>query len=365
MDTLPPSNDLALLPGGNYLGMIVGFNATHPIATATAIDVRWREALTKGMKIGRIQLDWVDLEPRAGTYEKDELRERLQLLADDNLAPFLSVIGIEGDEAFPADLAPRIKSGELAFDSPEVIDRYARLMAWVIPMLVEHRGWAIAVGNEPGNFIETLAPAAREAVTGQAIRFVEAARTTIHGIEARMAVTITVSEGLNPIEVQEGVDLEVPFLAAVDFASYNFYGFRLEGNNIRTETDPARIRARIDAMMTKAGDRPVVVQELGAHAGPDTGTSLTGASPATQQEFFETVFAELENRPRFRAAFVFQLVDWDPDLVDEYYSGPFRAEGVPEPFIRQYAESLETVGLLRFADGSPRPAWNTFLSALP
>ncbi|MEZ4359528.1 MAG: hypothetical protein R3B48_05055 [Kofleriaceae bacterium] len=364
---MPPSADLPLLPGGDHVGMIVGFNPSHPVATAAAIDARWREAVTKGMKIGRVQMDWVDLEPAPNVYKKEALRAQLATLSRDGLAPFLSVISFENDELpLPSDLAPRIASGELGYDSPEVLERHAKLLDWVVPLLREHHGWALALGNEPGNFLENLPTAAdREKVTAQILGFVAAARAKIHALEPKLAVTVTVSEGRNPWEIANGVDLEVPFLKIGDVASFNFYGTRFDEDlNLLNDTDPARLKSRIDAMLAGVGDLPVVFQELGAQAGPDAGTSVTGSSLASQQQFFEVIFGELRSRAQLRAAYVFQLVDWSPALVEEFFSAPFRRDGVPESFIRQYAESLETVGLIRYRDGTARPAWNTFLDAL-
>ena len=366
-DGLPPSNDIPLLAGGNHLATVVGFNATHPMTTAAAIDARWREALSKGMRIGRVQVDWVDLEPQPGVYAKEILKEQLANLSKDNLAPYLSVIGFENEElGVPPDLATRLASGEIRYNSPEFIARYSQLMEWVVPMLLEHNGWVIALGNEPANFIEILQTAeARTKLTNEILEFVAAIRTKIKSIEPKLAVTVTVSEGRSPAELADAIDLETPFIAAGDVATYNFYGARFdEGANYIDDSDPDRARSRIDAMIQKAAGRPIVLQEVGAQAGPDRGVSLVGSTLETQKRFFEAVFAELRRRPEFRAAYVFQLVDWDPQLVKEVYSDPFRAEEIPEGFIGQWAESLETVGLIRYSDGSPRPAWTTFIEAL-
>lgn len=366
-DAPPPSTDLPLLPGGNHVGMVVGFNATHPVTTAAAIDARWREALSKGMRIGRVQVDWVDLEPRAGVYQKADLEELLDRVSKDNLAPYLSVIGFDNEEfPLPSDLAARIKTGELTYNSPEIIERYSRLMEWVVPMLLAHNGWVIALGNEPANFIEALPTAdQRTKLTNEILEFVAAIRAKIKTIAPKLAVTVTVSEMRSQTEITGGVDLETAFVVAGDVATYNFYGAGFTADAAYLDdTDPVRIRSRIDAMIAKAAGRPIVLQELGAQAGPDRGSSVMGSSLATQQRFFETVFAELKSRPEFRAAYVFQLVDWAPELVEETYSAPLRNDGLPELFIRQWAESLETVGLIRFSDGTSRPAWSTFLKAL-
>ncbi len=39
-----------------------------------------------------------------------------------------------------------------------------------------------------------------------------------------------------------------------------------------------------------------------------------GATLSNQQQFFENVFIEMEAESGFRAAIVFQHIDWDPDI---------------------------------------------------
>jgi hypothetical protein len=86
-----------------------------------------------------------------------------------------------------------------------------------------------------------------------------------------------------------------------------------------------------------------------------------GASLTEQAQFYEVVFARMQREPRIRAAVILQLVDWDPDLVDSAYTQPALEEGIPEATVRRYAESLETAGLIRYADGSVRPSWEKVL----
>ncbi|MEL6931326.1 MAG: hypothetical protein AAFO95_22290, partial [Cyanobacteria bacterium J06600_6] len=76
--------------------------------------------------------------------------------------------------------------------------------------------------------------------------------------------------------------------------------------------------------------------------------------------FFETVFNLMQSEPRFRAAYIFQLVDWSTATVD-LISQSLIDEGVDQTFIDQFAESLLTVGLIDFETGQARPAWPVVL----
>ena len=82
-----------------------------------------------------------------------------------------------------------------------------------------------------------------------------------------------------------------------------------------------------------------------------------------QPAFFQAVIEVMPQEPRLRAAIVFQLLDWSPWLTDifvDYYE----QEGLPDWFIAYLEETLRTIGLCRWEDGSPRPAWDTFLAGL-
>ena len=117
---------------------------------------------------------------------------------------------------------------------------------------------------------------------------------------------------------------------------------------------------RLAAMMTATGDLEVVVQELGCPAGPDEGTSTIGATAELQAAFYADVGAALAVEPRLRAAFAFQLVDWSPEAIALLEAS---VQDAPQWFIDRFVESLGTIGMRRYADGTPRPAWSAWLDA--
>lgn len=353
---LPPSQDLPLLPGGNHAGVVVGFNSELPVATATAVDARWYEAVAAGMRIGRVQLDWKDVEPNPKQYDLNELEERLKVVSADGLRPFLLLDSIDGQ--IPSDLRKGLDANELTWDHPTVIARHAEMLRRIMPVLRRHHVWILSIANEVGNLLDKLEPTQRAETTQQMIAFATAARSEVKQLEPDLAVAITVRE-----QQFEAGDTEAAFVAFSDVASFNFYCSRFV-SGLEVQSNVEAIRGYIDAMFARAGDKSVVVQELGCHAGYTDRPSVTRANPDLQARFFDVVLGELAARPRFRAAIVFQMIDWNPELVESEYSNSFRAEGVPETFIGQFAESLETVGLLRLNDGTARPAWATFISHL-
>lgn len=353
---LSPSEDLPRLPGGNHPGLVVGFNSELPIATATAVDARWREAVAGGMRIGRVQLDWKDVEPSPERYDLNELDERLAVLSNDGLRPFVLLDSIDGQ--IPADLRRGLDSGELHWDHPTMLARHAQMLQRVVPVLQRHDVWIVSIANEVGNLLDKLEPTERMATTQQMVAFAAAARDEVKRLDPELAVAVTVRE-----QQFEAGDTEASFVEVSDVASFNFYCSRF-ASGLEVQSNVEAIRGYIDGMFARASGKSVVIQELGCHAGYTDKASVTRANPELQARFFDTVLGELAIRPRLRAAIVFQMVDWSAELVEHEYSRAFREDGIPKAFIRQFAESLETVGLLRLNDGTARPAWAAFVSHL-
>lgn len=334
---------LPLLADGQFPGMIVGFNPANPPATTEAIEARWREALEAGMSVGRLQIDWDELEPRPGEYDRDALEGRLAEYSRLGLQTFLLISVYDSY----GPVVPGYLEGR-ALDDPELVRRFNRLMDWVIPTLVAHDGYMISVLNEADNSFGEVA-----GLHDQALTFLTEAKRHIHGIDERMAVTATLAEG-NVGTGRPGVQA---LIGASDVACFNFYGAELTGEFPYYEPQsPQEIRADVERMLEISREKHVVIQELGMFAGSD----LLRSDEETQRRFFEVFFHEMERQERLRAAYVFQLVDWSPE-VSALMAEPLHAEAVPEEFIRVFTESLETMGLIRYEDGVRKPAWDEFV----
>ena len=350
----PGVKSLPLLSAGKHLSMIKGFNITQPPQTNTNMNARWSEAIANGMTVGRIQIDWSELEPLANQYDKQFLDDALSEMQADGLQIFvlLSTIDSEGF-TLPPDLVDSASNTLLAsgmeLDDPVILERFSKLLDWVVPMVVSRGGWVLSVGNEPGNFL-TDTPSAQQGF----VNFLASARTHAHSINPDLAITMTLAQS----SIERGGTSHIAFLEQSDVASFNYYA---SDTNIFFDNDSVTVNQEIDQMLNVAGDKLLILQELGAAGGHESKPGLMNASLAGQQQFFETVFTKMEAEPRFRATVVFQLVDWDPSLVDTFFTQPFINEGLPQDFIDRFAESLETTGLIRYADGSSRPAWDSFI----
>ncbi len=331
--------ELPLLAPGQHIGMITGFNPAHPPATADSITARWQEALSAGMRTGRLQIDWPELEPAAGQYDEATLRNALQRLSAQGLQPFLTLPAYDSD----GPLLPDYLQGR-SLDEAEVIARFEALMDWVIPMLLEEGGWGISIANEPDNFF-----AERPELAGQIRSFLAESRTHIHKLSPEVAVTVTLNVGNMPAS-QAQMELLRP---EMDIACFNLYGSGLFP--IDQPYTAAEIEAEIRAVLDFAEDRAVVIQELGMHSNSD----LLNSSEAIQAAFFDTFFNRMQAEPQIRAAFIFQLVDWSPEAIAVLNTT--WEETTPEEFIEQYGAVLAAIGLIGYEEGQRKAAWGRVL----
>ncbi|MES9972373.1 MAG: hypothetical protein ABW092_20260 [Candidatus Thiodiazotropha sp.] len=337
--------------------MYTSFNPTQPAATDTAMQQKWDDAIDAGMQVARIQVDWSGLEPLPSQYDRSELEEKLIEMEDSGLQPFVLISTIDSEGyTIPEDLTDSGSETGLVngihFDDPVILERFENLLDWAVPLITEHGGWALAVGNEPGNYIIDN-PLEEEHI----VNFLAHARAYSHAIDDQLAITMTIAYWNS----EQGHVFHTPLIENSDFVSINYYAIDTQSY---FDDSPISINNEIDQIISLAGEKYIVFQELGASAGYDTTTSLMNASETKQAEFFETFFTRMNNEGLLKAAFIFQLVDWDPVLVDTYYNQPLTAAGLPQDFILRFVESYETMGLIRYSDGSQRAAWDRVLAEI-
>lgn len=343
---------LPLLPAGSHPSLVIAFEALPPAVDAAA-RARWSEAVAAGMRVGRVHLDWASVEPDSGQFEPEELREELERLQEDGLAPLVALYAVDsGGPTLPADLQSRVEAG-LEIAAPVLLARYRALLDWAVPMIMAHGGWGLLVANEVDGHILDGSMAADDVA-----HFYRNARDHTHTLAPALAVSATHTID-GPLA---GAPHHAELIDALDFASFNYYPLD-PGTLQLIEPTAARVAADMDAFVAAAAGKPVVFQELGCPAGY-TEDSLVGSNEEQQRRFFEHAFAALAAEPRIRAAFVFQLVDWSPELFEDQYGDVPWEESVPQVFVDRFEEWLLTTGLMTHDTGTPRPAWGVFLEAV-
>jgi hypothetical protein len=345
---------LALLAEGPHIGMLTSFEAPAE-GTQDAVDELWLDAMQAGMDVARIQVDWADLEPQPGVYDTAALEAELAAYDELGLQVMVTLSTIDSFEfTLPPDLEdpddPRGLVGGLAFDDEAITSRFAGLLDEVVPLVVQHGGYLLTVGNEPDNAFEDTPGFAAE-VAG----FTAAAKQHAASIDDRLAISMTLAYSA----ASENAEVSEAILDVVDVVTFNLY-CQNEGGLV---VDAKESLARIQAVLTAAGDKPVVIQELGCPAGYEEEPTNIDGSLEKQAVFFEVFADAMRNEPRLRSAYVFQTFDWSPALTASL-AEEMEASGFDAATINFMTESLGTVGLCRWTDASCRPAWNQFLEDL-
>ncbi len=355
------AKSLPLLPAGNHIGMIQGYDPSNPSETERNKELRWEEAISKGMRVANIQFRWDQLEPQPNQYNKFLLESTLLRIQANGLKPYVVIPTIDTDRlSIPSDLVDYntrtwLKNG-MKVDDPRVINRFKKLLDWVVPMVVAHGGWALSVANEPNTYIVDRNEADREFLKPSLINFLTTARSHSHSINPDLGITMSLSQNL----VESGETFHINLLEECDLAIFTYYAIDPNYFFVGGSTE---VNQELDELLDAAGDKFLVLQELGAASGFANSSSPMNSSSEKQKQFFNTVFSKMEAEPRFRVATVFQLVDWSENLAEATHVSFLRNEGiVSSDYLERFSESLETTGLLHYLDGSPKAAWYTVIN---
>jgi len=349
---------LPAMPDGTHMGYILGFS---PLTddNRDAVAQNERRLIDAGLQVGRAQISWRDLEPSPGVYDDDALDEALAPLLDNDLAVVLLLETIDSSSfEIPEDLVDdelTLSDGR-AFDDPVILERLTGLLTWLTPRLQATRQgdapgvYALAVGNEPDNTI-TDQPDLGPSVAV----FTEHARQVVRSLDPELAVSMTLTLGAIAPEGSYATAI----VAASDFLSINYYCHR--GFDDWSAKSPQETQADLDAMRTLADGRPILIQELGCSTGFDGGALQVGDD--AQAEWLQsTIDAFADDPTTFRGAYWFTLTDWSPE-VSALLSEPLCDEGF-QNLCEEMDEAVQTYGVLRWEDGSARPAFDVLVDAV-
>lgn len=348
------------LPDGPHMGIIVGFDDL----SAGAIDRLGRstalldQAASQGASISRIQLDWAELETAPGQYSTAPLSKALEIARQRGQFVYVTLSTLDSDGlTVPEYLLGddgRLRDG-LSLASAEVAGRFGDFLDWMVPQLGSDV-WALSMGNEVDSPIaDGIVPA------DDALAFFETGARRIKALDPDLATTVTLTIGA-PSTIP---NFTAQLNDALDLATVNHYcldaSLQITGQD-QWERD-------VQTMKGMARGKPIMIQELGCPVGfvgdPAAFASKTGTMNGSQElqsayfTFFDRLYAE---DPQFRAATVFQLFDWSPELA-QMFGDLVRSEGASLAGDR-LEEWLATVGICRWADATCRPAWDVWLTSL-
>ncbi|MCA9738131.1 MAG: hypothetical protein KC645_10960 [Gemmatimonadetes bacterium] len=299
-----------------------------PAPTAEAFIAAIDKSTRAGCNAAVVTISWSALEPRPGRFTLESLKDAVDLQRGRFLFLGIQVVNTTV-RAMPADLASQ------AFDDPEVLTRFRRLLEELAPLL-RNRVRYLSIGNETDIYLSGH-PTEADAYS----TFLDEARRHARSLAPGLTVGTTLTDAGALRE--EFRDL----FAGMDahFLTYYHGHHGLDG----AFKEPETTKRDLLVLAASLDPRPIVFQEIGFPAHESLG------SPEKQATFVNGVFDawdELGDRVQMMNYFMLY------DFPEEFVRGLVSYYGVTHETER-LANFIGSLGL-HGSDGHPRPAWEVF-----
>lgn len=312
------------------------------------------------MTLGRVQLDWGELEFAPGEFDRDTLREALAREGSGGRHVFVTLSTLDSEGlTLPADLMTDAgtKRRGTRLDDRAILNRLTAFLEWMVPELKRAGVFALSVANE---FDSPMNDGIVD--RGETMTFLKHAMDTANRLDPDLAVTVTYTGHA----VRDNAAAVVELKAHADLLTFNTYCL----TPMVTVNGLADWQATLTAWKAAAGDLPIMIQELGCPAGygrdrsgPYAGRhSGIGASADTQEAYLAWHVERIMEDRQLLGATWFQLLDWSPAL-SRSFTAVFAEEGL-DWLGQRVEEWLATTGLCRWSDLSCGSAWDTWLRAM-
>lgn len=286
------------------------------------------DAGAKGMVITKT---WNDLEPAQETYDVTQLVKDFNSNAGDGHEVLfgLQVINTVARET-PADLQLK------PWNDRDVVTRFRELIDALAKSSPKPPKY-ISLGNEADIYLQQHP----DEISAYIDFYKQAAAIVREKFpQAKIGITVTY-EGL----VKDRRDIIQKLVALSDVAIFTYYPL------IDLKIQPVTATGRsLDALITVAQGKPVVMQEVGFPS-----SAKLDSSETMQADFFARVITEIKNRPQIAFASLFMLHDFSPMLC-EGFVGYYGLNGASDEARQRFREFLCTLGLKTF-DGKEKAAW--------
>lgn len=234
----------------------------------------------------------------------------------------------------------------LPFDAPSVLSRFDAVIDAVAADSATSRFTHILLGNEVDGYLSQH--------PNEVTAFQTLLKRAIDRIHLKMP-----GVKVGTIFTANGAKQYPALFAAVnqytDFIDYTYYPVAdLTNGNVSSnwQMKPiSQIAADLQFLASNAGDKQFAFTEIGYSSSPDS-----GSSEAQQAEFVNEIFRVLKPyRSSGKVAFILYalLYDYSPDQCAPYAA----QQNVPSTAICTFMNNL---GLRRYSDGQPKPAWSAF-----
>jgi len=279
---------------------------------------------------------WSELEPSPGSIDLASLRNTLNTVVGTGFTPFVGIQVVNTTvKETPSDLVG------VPFDSPTMKARFHTLLDSVLPVLAGRVPYR-SIGNEVDAYLN--ATNRRAAYTD----FFNDAVAYVHQQAPDVKVGVTVewasAAGASAQQIRA-------LTAGADVLIFTYYAIAPDFHVLSAAEGPATL----DAMVSFAAGKPVVVQEFGMPTDP-----TLGGNQQLQADFVSSSIAEFARigPDKMPMLSFFSLYDLPQSLCDQlptYYGVSGQAVG---PFVA-YLCSLG----LRTGQGTDKLAWPAFKAA--
>ena len=278
-------------------------------------DAAVRLARSVGMQETVFSVNWDEVEPRPGQFQAGALPQLRAYFPAVGLPIHLTVATIDTNNLrLPPDLAGR------AFDDPEVVGRFGRLLGFVLDQLAGVHITGLSIGNEVDVW---LGQDARRWAEYRAFFAATAPFGRQRGLRVGVKAT---HDGLTQRSVSDLTALN----RLTDLVLVTYYPL-LPDWGVK---DPSVVRSDFDTLVALYPGRRISFLEAGYPS-----SALLGSNGERQQEFVRRLFEAWDaHAAEVETVCFFTLTDPAPSFVDtlqDYY-------GFPDPRFREY---LATLGL--------------------
>ncbi|MEK7468896.1 MAG: hypothetical protein AAB074_16095 [Planctomycetota bacterium] len=290
----------------------------------------FEEAQKAGLRHNVLSFDWADLETAEGEYKP---ATNFLVIANAWYPPrkvpvHLMVRPIHTNQ----DARPAFRKGK-AFDDPEVIAAFKRLLDWVFAQVPDLEVPSFSIGSESDLWLEQ--DDARWKAFGTFLK--EAAA---HARKLRPGLKVASEFRLAGIRGSHSARLK-GLLSSCDVAGVSDYPI----DDQTIALDPAAVRATFKDAVAFAGKKPVYFYQLGYPSGAGC-----KSSEEKQATFIREVFAAWDQHEK---AVAFVNTTWTTDIPAAAVEGYTKYYQFDTPAFRDFLGSLG----LRHEDGKPKPAW--------
>lgn len=225
---------------------------------------------------------------------------------------------------------------KVKWDDPAMIGRYQEFLDHLALDVTKQPAY-VSLANEADVYFE-LHPDELGAFLDYAKR--AAGLTKQNFPEAKTGVTVT-------FEGYQGKRKEIvtKLLGVSEVAIFTYYPmFDLKMQPMKD------VGGHFDAMVAAAGQKELLLQEIGYPSG-----ATLGSSEEAQAAFFKEAMSQIKWRPEIKFAGLFMLHDFAPGLCDDlvkYYG----FSGLPKDIKVKFRDFLCTLGVKTF-EGKEKPAW--------